>query len=350
MKLALSLEAILQRLVGRGTAAAASTPARTDERTPTSLRLKPATRHFLEAQAAALNTSVQGLIDTILDGVMEATTDDPSARLRSIRERFFMLVQSHQLDLPAAVDLMAGHGFTLSALASNDRLLDLMTPGAIDHLAKLFHVRPDWLNGTSESAIGVGSDVYWYKAVPSIARRLAEYKQADLRPEVVVIRRRHADFEKAYDDDDKGTWQSEPVGIVLRLHRSTPSGKGFTTYQVWEFERWNYAPCRRDLKLLFTFCEQMRIPLIGHEVPEDTITQLLNGAQLPVALLGRLGTVAWHPDDYASCAFEVRHERTEWPGIAAAYRASTLPTLAEEAGAARLPDAPWRPKNQPVDA
>lgn len=104
------------------------------------IRLKPATKHFLEAQATALNTSVQGLIDLILEGVMKATTDDPLSRLRSIRERFFMLMKAHDLDLPAAVDLMSPFGFTLSALGSPDRLLDLMTPAAIKHLSETFHV------------------------------------------------------------------------------------------------------------------------------------------------------------------------------------------------------------------
>ena len=346
MKLSVSLEAILQRLVTRGAQNAAEAPVRTDGRTPTSLRLKSATRHFLEAQAAVLNTSVQGLIDTILDGVMEATVDDPIARLRSIRERFFMLVEAHNLDLPAAVELMAEHGFTLSALGNNDRLLDLMTPKAIDHLAKIFHVRHDWLAGKSNSAVYVGAEVYWYKSVTSVAKRLISERRAGFHPELLFIRRRGANFERAFEDDDKGNWQSEPVGIVLRMQRTTPSGKDFTTYQVWQFERWNYAPCRRDLKLLIAFCEQMRIRVVGYQLEEESIDQLLNGARLPVSLLARLGTVSWHPDEYASFAFKVGREAGEWLGIAAAYRKSELPGLAEDAGASMLPDVPWQPKSE----
>ncbi len=350
MKLALSLEAILQRLVGQGVQTAAETEARSDRITPTSLRLKPETRHFLEAQARVLNTSVQGLIDTILDGVMAATTHDPAAKLRSIRERFFMLVESHHLDLPAAVELMSSHGFTLSALASNDRLLDLMTPKAIDHLATIFHVCEDWLTGKSDTAVHAGADVHWYKSVPSIARRLIEYKQANLRPELMFIRRRGADFQKAFEDDDKGRWQWEPVGIVLRLHRSTPSGKDFTTYQMWEFERWNYGPCRQDLKLLIAFCEQIRLPVVGHQLHEEALDRLLNGSLLPATSLSRLGSISWFPDDYASFAFEVRHEHGEWLRVAARYRQSSLPEMAEESGASPLPDAPWRPAAQAANS
>ncbi|MFE8645291.1 hypothetical protein ACFX58_09440 [Sphingomonas sp. NCPPB 2930] len=346
----LSLETLLHRLVGRGNQIALQTPARSDERTPTSIRLKPATKHFLEAQATALNTSVQGLIDLILDGVVEATTDDPTARLRSIRERFFLLMQAHGLDLPSAVELMTPYGFTLSALNNADRLLDLLTPAALDHLADTFHVRSDWVRGATDYAVSADSDVRWYKDVPSMARQLIAHAQADRRPELMFIRRQRADFERAFADNDAGKTPKEPVGVVLRLRRSTPSDTNYTTYQLWEFERWNYWRCREQLKMLIAFCEQARIPIVGHELKEDAISQLLAGKQLPVSLLDRLGSVSWHPDDYASFAFEVRHETAEWLSVAKAYRESSLPGIAVEAGAAPLPDKPWRAGgSKPVD-
>jgi hypothetical protein len=52
--------------------------------------------------------------------------------------------------------------------------------------------------------------------------------------------------------------------------------------------------------------------------------------------------MSWHPDDYASFRFEVSYERDEWLGVADQYRKSTLPGIAVEAGAAELPDHPWR--------
>lgn len=339
----LSLETLLHRLVGRGNQIARQTPARTDERTPTSIRLKPATKHFLEAQAAALNTSVQGLIDLILDGVMEATTDDPAARLRSIRERFFLLMQAHGIDLPAAVDLMSQFGFTLSALNSNERLLDLMTKPALDFLATTFHVRSDWLRGASESAVSADIDVRWYKNVPAMAHQLVEHARAGLKPELMFIRREGAEFEKAFKDNDSGKVNREPVGVVLRLYRKTVGGTAFVTYQLWEFERWNYWRCREQVKLLLAFCEQFRVSVVGHELRQETIDQLLAGKQLPVALLSRLGSVSWHPDDYASFRFKVTHEAGEWGSVAEQYRKSPLPEIAEEAGASPLPSQPWQP-------
>ena len=63
----ISLETILQALVARGTRTARTTPPKSEERQPTSIRLNPKTRHFLEAQADALNTSLQSIIGMILD-------------------------------------------------------------------------------------------------------------------------------------------------------------------------------------------------------------------------------------------------------------------------------------------
>ena len=339
----LSLEKLLQRLVGRGTQLAASTPVR-DARTPTSIRLKPETKHFLEAQAQVLNTSVQGLIDAILDGVVAATTDDPTSRLRAIRERFFLLMEAHGLDLPAAVELMAPFGFTLSTLNSVDRLLDLMTPAAINHLADAFHVRSEWLRGDGNQTIRSGGYVHWYKEVPGTAQRLVALAAAGKKPELMFIRRRGADFEGAFKDNDQGNAPREPIGIVMRMRHETPSGTHFTTYEVWQFERWNYGPCRQDLKLLLAFCEQFRVFTVGHELPEEDLDQLVRGAQLPVTLLDRLGAMSWHPDDYAGFRFEITQERGEWLGVAERYRKSSLPKIAAEAGAAELPDEPWRPK------
>lgn len=338
-----SLEALLQQLVGRGTEIARQTPLRTDERSPTSIRLKPATKHFIESQAQALNTSSQALISMILDGVAETTSDDTSGRLRTIRERFFYLMQSHGLDLPAVVDLMQAHGFTLSALGSTDRLLDLLTKAAIEDIARVFFIRPEWLSAAGERAVRADADARWYKEVPQMARRLIAYKREGLRPTVMIIRRERADFERARReaDTDKVT---EPVGVVVRLERATKGGTPFTTYQLWEFERWNYWRCRSQLKQLIAFCEQAKIYLIGYELPLQTIDALTEGFQLPTKLLGHLGSVSWHPDDYASFNFKVAKEADEWVNVAQEYRKSQLPNIAEEAGAAPLPDRPWEPE------
>ena len=338
----ISLEALLQRLVARGNEIARQSPIKNDERTPTSIRLKPTTKHFLESQAVAMNTSVQALIGMILDGVAETTTDDTAGQLRTIRERFFFLMQAHGLSLPAVVELMQDHGFTLSALGSTDRLLDLLTKPAIEHLANVFFIRPEWLNAAGERAVNADVDVRWYKDVPHIANRLIAYRRDGLRPTVMMIRRKGADFERACREPDIDK-VLEPVGVVVRLERETAAGTPFTAYQLWQFERWNYWRCREQLKLLIAFCEQMKIYLIGHELPIQTLDALVAGHQLPTELLSNLGSVSWHPEDYASFNFKVTREVGHWDAVAAAYQASPLPKIAEDAGAHPLPKEPWEP-------
>lgn len=337
----LSLEALLHRLIAKGAQQAATVPvAASDERQPTSIRLKPATRHFLQAQATALNTSIQGLIDTILDGVVEATQDAPVAQLRSIRERFFLLIQAHRLDLPAATELMASEGFTLSALGDEQRLLDLMTPKAIQRLKTIFYVEEDWLNGKSDYAVRESQEGRWYKNVHGVAHYLISLRKQGYRPDLLIVRRRGADFQRAFEDnDEKKTWREEPVGVVMRVTKETPSGKEFTTYEKWQFERWNYHRCRTELKTLLAFCDQMRLHVVGHELPEHALDQLLSGRSLPATLFQGVGSATWHPDDYANFGFKVHHEVGEWLGVAAEYRKSGLPELAMEAGAAALPVA-----------
>ncbi|MDC6320670.1 hypothetical protein PP715_23995, partial [Ralstonia solanacearum] len=155
----LSLQALLQHLVLKGADAVRSAPADPSTPAPTSIRLKPATKYFLDCQASALNTSIQSLIATILDGVAEMTVDNTSGTLRTIRERFFYLFQSHELDLPGIVSVMKAHGFTLSALDNSSRLLDLLDQKAIQHLAQTFFVRPEWISGARDSIVEIGLDV-----------------------------------------------------------------------------------------------------------------------------------------------------------------------------------------------
>ena len=286
-----------------------------------------------------MNTSVQSLISTILEGVAEATKDQTDGNLRTMRERFFYVAQAHGVDMPTIVSLMQDHGFTLSALASNDRLLDLLRKPAIEHWAALFCVRPEWLCAMSDSAVQTGiANVQWYKNVPSMAHALVRHVADGLKPKVIVLRRQRADFDAAAASNDDASSTVEPVGIVLRLERTAADGTSFAVYQRWEFERWNYWRCREQMKLMIAFCDQMRgqVSIVGHELSMEKIDALLKGEQLPVTLLSRLGSVSWHPDDYVGVKDSVQREAHEWPGIDKAYRTSPLPAIAEAAGAAPL--------------
>lgn len=319
----INLEKLLQALILKGKGIEKATPSPKGPSAPTSIRLKPETRHFLESQAEALNTSMQALISTILDGVAETTANNPSRIVRTIRERFFYLFEAHQIDFPGIVSILKDYGFTLSVLEDPIRLVDHLTQDVIEYLANTFSLRPNWISGADDRVIELSTNVRWYKNVAQAGRKLLTYAELNLNPHVFFIRRQHADFERARTNNDVHSDSSmyEPVGMVVRLEHKTNDGVFFTTYEVWEFERWNYWRCRHELKLLIAFCDQTsgRVRFSGYELREDQIQNLCAGRVMPSIILGGLGQVAWHPYDYASIKQEVSKEVEEWKGVQEDY-------------------------------
>lgn len=338
----ISLESLLQRLIVKGSETARTTLPDSNTPPPTSIRLKPATKHFLDCQALALNTSVQSLISMILDGVSEMTVDSTSGTLRTIRERFFYLFESHQLDLPGIVSVMKGHGFTLSALDNPSRLLDLLDQKAIQHLSQTFSIRPEWISGARDSVIELGVDVRWYKNVYTAGKKLLKYAEMGWKPHVMFLRRERADFAKARADNDSGKADPEPIGVIVRLYRTTDDGVSFTTYEVWEFERWNYWRCREQLKLLIIFCDQAHrlISYSGYEIPDEDIETLRSCKAMPSGVLRKIHQVGWYPDDYACIRDKVTKEVEDWPLIQKQYEEGRYESLINEALYGK-PDVPY---------
>jgi hypothetical protein len=331
----ISLETLLQRLVSRGTDVARQTPLKTEERLPTSIRLNPKTRHFLDTQADALNTSVQSVIGMILDGVAETTLSDTNGKLRTLRERFFFLMQAHGLDLPDVVDVMHEHGFTLSALGSAERLSDLLTKSTLKHVAETFGVEPEWLSAAGDSSVSARG---WYKNTYGLAREIIDYQKADLKPEVLLLRRQNADFDRAAAVPDSENAEEEPIGIAVRLWRTTRSGKVFKTYKIWRFETWAYSKCRNEIKEFIAFCEHTRTAVSGRELPMEQIAALRQGRQLPITIIESpqfLGKT-WYPEDYASFQFEVKKETHEWQYAREGYLRGLHRVACAEGGAAPL--------------
>lgn len=341
----ISLETLLQRLVGRGTEAARNTPPKSDERQPTSIRLEPKTRHFLEAQAAALNTSLQSIIGMILDGVAETTLSDTNGKLRTLRERFFYVMQQHGLDLPDIVDVMQDFGFTLSALGSADRLLDLLTKPTITHVADVFGVEAAWLSASSDTIVTARG---WYKRSHELARELIEQQKAGLGPQVLLLRRALANFERIAERPYPQHSEEEPVGIVVRLFPKTREGKTFVTYKLWEFAPWAYGNVRYQLKEIIAFCEHIKIPVWGHALPQTEFDNLRLGRQLPFTILKTLTAATWHPDDYAGFEFEIEKEPEEWDHIRKTYAEGLGRIAVKEGGAIPIEARPTRKAAAPA--
>jgi len=331
----ISLLKILESLVAKGAEIEKTSTPNEGGLTPTSIRLKPATKLFLESQSTALNISIQGLISTILDGVAEATSNVPALTLRTIRERFFYLFEAHGISYPDIISILNGRGFSLSTLDSPARLFDLMTNENIEYLSQTFFVKKEWLCATSEYVVDEASRVNWYKHVASVGATLLEDAKSGLEPRVFFIRKSNARFNYAYANEDKfrqGDLEYEPIGVVVRLTRRTKDGNTFYTYKVGKFERWNYENCRSEFKLLIAFCSKMDrwIQSTACELSNEDIQLLEGGKVFPSTLLKNKGVDEWNINRYAGFYIPVSEETEQWEYVLKKWNESQLPSIIEK--------------------
>jgi hypothetical protein len=287
-----------------------------DSSAPTSIRLSPTVRRFYEAQAEAMGgISFQAAITMALTGLAEISMagdayDDPKHALKTIRDRFFLLFKESRIDLVDIPSILHDYGFTLSALTEPGRLEDLLRPRLIEFLAGEFGVNSEWLRGKSE--IVSDSKLNWYKEVHKAILRLSAIAKSGGRIKVYFVRRAGADFEAALASNDDHE-DREPVGIVVRVDRKTSDQVSYTTFEKWEFDRWNYWRTRQQYKLLMTFCDeashQHRFSCAGIQLDAHVFDQLRDGKCLPAtAMSSRIYGSIWHPEDYAS----LREDPIRW--------------------------------------
>ena len=315
----LSLYSLVQSLISKGAKVAQEAPMDASAPNPTSIRLKPATKHFLDCQAEALNTSTQSLIAMILDGVAEASTNKTASALRSMRERFFYLFEAHGVNMPQIVSILSHRGFTLSALNDQNRLLDLLTHENIVYISSLFSIDPQWLSGRSDSRVTHGSVQKWYKEVYNTARKLLEYSALGLSPCVIFIRQSRAKFREAHAKNDNTA--TEPIGFAVRLKKTTNDGVEYFVYQMFEFERWNYSRCRSEYKLLIAFCTEAFnfVSYDSCEIERESLERLVRGEVVPASILHNSMSERWRPEDYANIRYSVQQEQEDWPAVRAEY-------------------------------
>jgi len=280
---------------------------------PTSIRLKPKTRQFIAAQAKALNTSINSVIETILDEVAESTMSPLTAQLRSMRERFFFLFREHGFGAPQIVSFMKPHGITASTLSSGEKLSDALVLPALRYLSQTFAVEMPWLTGTSEEA--PIRRMSWYKAVGPACGELLRQRKADLAPVVMFITQEGANLAEAKEHGDNVS--PVPVGIVVKQTRQA-DGFRFETYELWSFEHWNYEYCRRDLKCISMFCEKHGILTYGYALRADALQRLINREVMPSTAL-RDARPSWNPEDYATDNPNIAKEVDEFPSVREYY-------------------------------
>ena len=303
------LNKLVDGLVARGTRDALAQPPlnEVESAITTTIRLAPHARRFWEAQAQALGISLQAAITMGLTGIMEATMHPGATTATLIRDRFFYLFEAHGIALPTIPAILAPYGITLSALADEERLLDLITDRVIDALGHTFVVSAKWLRGTSDRPTERAG--YWYKRQGKFCARLAELHKEGRVARVLFVKA-SGNLEEAYRSQDREGIPAQHIGIVIEIDHTTADGVTYTTYEWWDSERWNYWRARLHAKTLMLFCArahaQHRLDYSGRVVKDDLFESLLDGRILVADALRKspLGGSAWYPDDYISTEAE----------------------------------------------
>jgi hypothetical protein len=197
------------------------------------------------------------------------------------------------------------HGFSLSVLGDEARLLDLLNQETLSHVAEAFYIEKDWLTGSSNSP--AKTEMYWYKNLYLAAEELLQFNKKRLDPQVFFIKRERANLSNlpdVYTAKPSNPSGTEHVGIVVRLSRRAEDGVRYQAYQLWEFAEWEYSRSRAQFKALIAFCERARssglISFTGGVLPEDSIEKLEYHQVLPVDIMKTMPCWNWRPQDTLS--------------------------------------------------
>jgi len=297
MKPALSLVNILTNLLNgapRNSIELDEFDDETDKRIGTTVRFEPAVKRFIELQATHLGISNQEFVSMTLKAVMNATLQPQSNQLELMTDRFIEIFDAHGIamaDIPRLVPVIQK-----SDLLSKKTLLDKLSDDVIATVAELFFVDPLWLKGTSDRPHNL-SGKRWYKRVDSIAISLAKYSRQCRGVRVLLVSKNGTNYQQLKEAKDKeDAIPAHVMGVVIQLDRSV-NGINFTTYDVWEAERWNYAPCRHYLKCIALFCEKAGIFCDGATVATEQLSAFFIGNVLAVSALN-YGRGVWHADQF----------------------------------------------------
>lgn len=277
----------------------------------TSIRLKPSTRAYLQAQSDLLGISLSQSINMIIDGVVELETSPVKNSFDTIYDRIMMLFDSHNIMPLDRRRMLSKYGVTTAILKSRDDFLDLVTPEMISDLSDWFCVRQKWLNGVS-TEICETRNIIWYKNAEGMALTMMEQALLNKGLKVYVIKRHGIDLQRAEEIDD--TANNLDMGFIFETSR-TVAGVTFRRFEICEFQRWNYVRCREHLKLIFKFLDQYserfrhsRAPISfdGISLEDEVLEPLCNGKLLPAQLSKEFyHHQIWYPEDHIA---DVNHQ------------------------------------------
>ncbi|EBJ8043470.1 conjugal transfer protein TraE [Salmonella enterica] len=309
-----SFTQLIQSLLSSGHSKAVQESVSADSTGPkelTSIRLKPSTRAYLQAQSDHLGISLSQSINMIIDGVVELETSPVKNSFDTIYDRIMMLFDSHNIMPLDRRRMLSKYGVTTAILKSRDDFLDLVTPEMISDLSDWFCVRQKWLNGVS-TEICETRNIIWYKNAEGMALTMMEQALLNKGLKVYVIKRHGIDLQRAEEIDD--TANNLDMGFIFETSR-TVAGVTFRRFEICEFQRWNYVRCREHLKLIFKFLDQYserfrhsRAPISfdGISLEDEVLEPLCNGKLLPAQLSKEFyHHQIWYPEDHIA---DVNHQ------------------------------------------
>lgn len=240
-------------------------------RIPTTVRLEPQVKAFVERHSEAMGLSIQDFIGMTLRAVMIASENPKVSELDLMISRFFDLFQSFEITTADIPLLLPENILARADLEHRDRILNALDRSLVQHIASVFLVNPEWLKGVSSECIDRSQIGHWYKSPASFARSILVHRlKADVtRVSVLFVTGDETSLARLDEARTKGdAIPSLDITPVIVLDMVT-NGVRFNTYHVWDTQRWNYEKCRIDLKVMMLLCQRARISVDGLALPNE---------------------------------------------------------------------------------
>ena len=291
MKNSLSISSLLSRLVNTPSPRVVIPSEFNDKKVNTTVRMEPAVKAFIEAEAEKLGISAQEFVAMTFKAIMVATHAPVESELELMLSRFAELFKAHSVPV-AEIPLLVPE-IKRSELMDTKQLVDRLDNSVLAKISDIFMVDEAWLQGQNCKPYGNGGHT-WYKNLEGFGARLAYLQWQSRNVRVYFCVDYTTDYEQLCEAKDEGD-RVDPrdMCVVVECERSV-NGVGFRTYDLWEAQRWNYGNCRLFLKLMMCLCQMTRVYYDGIKVPQQEFAALCNGTMLAAQAFKYRRT--WHPD------------------------------------------------------
>lgn len=265
-------------------------PLKDNQKVPTTIRLDPIIRQFLDDTSQSLGISIQELSTMIFKGVMICSQLQNDRQLDKIPQRFLDVFENHKIPVFDIPKFFPNKELKLTTLMSPESILDFIDYSVLEIMEKYFLVNQDWLKGLDPFRITSSRKIYPYfdDLIDFIKSYRSRENSFTISKFSLLICHRSENqfsyslFEKAKSFGD--TFESQDICVVLKIDHLL-DGISFTTYQPFETLRWNYIKCRHTIKSLIKLARKWRIKVIVGTIPKNQFTMLTLGKELPAATI-----------------------------------------------------------------